>query len=94
MLFSFEKMVVGCSAGDTCTCFTAGAFVGSGYWMSRGGYAKPLAPENGDWHNNMMNYMHNQSNWDDMAHIMSSPENRKAMADIMSSPQMRNMCSI
>ena len=69
--------------------FAAGAFVGPGYWMSRGGQAKPLAPDNGGWHSNMMNYMHNQSNWDDMARIMGSPENRRAMVDIMSSPQMR-----
>lgn len=69
--------------------FAIGALVGPGYWMSRSGYAKPFATENGGWNNNMMNYMHNQSNRDDIARMMSSPENRKVMIDIMSSPQMR-----
>lgn len=69
--------------------FIAGAFTGPVNWMGRGGYAKPIPSGYVPGHSPMMNYMHNPSNWDDMANIMSSPENRRAMVSIMSSPEMR-----
>lgn len=73
--------------------FVVGAFTGPG-WMGGGRYAKPVpnnyGPGNGYAGSGyMMNYMHDQSNWDDMARMMASPENRDAMVNIMSSPEMR-----
>ncbi|HBV95981.1 MAG: hypothetical protein JL50_05030 [Peptococcaceae bacterium BICA1-7] len=71
--------------------FIAGSFIGPGFWTGRGGYAKPLASDYGTSHSNsqMMNYMHNQENWNDMASIMSSSENRQAMINMMQQPEMR-----
>ena len=70
--------------------FMIASFTGSRYILG-GGYAKPtpgpgLGSRQGGY---MMDYMHDSTNWNDMARIMGDPENRQAMVNIMNSPEMR-----